>query len=246
MVGGIVALPTMGILYGLMRHVGRIAWLQRRGEALRNRPPVDEARYRIVAVEAASTLPHRDVVIEVRGREALIQTFLLAADLLHRFLLLRLEQIGVELLVLLVALVSERTGSTLAHLDGSIAFWLLQAALNLFRAGQFATFVPGLAAYRLVHSRLGLGEATVLHPSLVEVLLRYTLRGRGLGATQRLVDVHVLEILAIALLDRLRGVDPALLDGLEFQRVVDRLHLCVVDVFLKLDFMLQICILLSF
>jgi hypothetical protein len=55
----------------------------------------------------------------------LIQTFLLAADLLHRFLLLRLEQIGVELLVLLVALVSERTGSTLAHLDGSIAFWLL-------------------------------------------------------------------------------------------------------------------------
>ena len=42
----------------------------------------------------------------------LLQSFLLAADLLHRFLLLRLEQIGVELLVLLVALVSERTGSS--------------------------------------------------------------------------------------------------------------------------------------
>ena len=124
MVGGIVALPTMGILYGLMRHVGRIAWLQRRGEALRNRPPVDEARYRIVAVKTTPTLPHHYIVIEVRW-EALLQSFLLAADLLYRFLLLRLKQVWVELLVLLIALVSERARSTLAHLDGLIAFWLL-------------------------------------------------------------------------------------------------------------------------
>ena len=43
----------------------------------------------------------------------------------------------------------------------------------------------------------------MLHPGLVQVLLRYALRGGGLGATQRLVDVHVLEILAVPFLDRL-------------------------------------------
>ena len=55
----------------------------------------------------------------------MIEAFLLAADLLHRFLLLRLQQVWVELLVLLVTLVSEGARSALAHLDGLIALWLL-------------------------------------------------------------------------------------------------------------------------
>ena len=60
-----------------------------------------------------------------------------------------------------------------------------------------------LATDGLVYSRLGLGKATLLHPGLVQVLLRYALGGGGLGAAQRLVDIHMLEILAVALLDRL-------------------------------------------
>ena len=170
MVRSVIALSAMSVRYGFVRHVGRVAWVQRRGEALRNRSSVDEARYGIVAVETTPTLSHHYIVVEVRW-EALLQSFLLAADLLHRFLLLRLKQVWVELLALLIALVSERARPTLAHLDSLIAFRLLQGALSFFRARQFATFVPCLAAYRLVHSGLGLWEATVLHPSLVQVLL---------------------------------------------------------------------------
>ena len=65
----------------------------------------------------------------------MIEAFLLATDLLNRLLLLRFQQVWVELLVLLVALVSEGARAALTHLDGLIALWLLEGVLSLFRVG---------------------------------------------------------------------------------------------------------------
>ena len=86
----------------------------------------------------------------------MIEAFLLATDLLYRLLLLRFQQVWVELLVLLVALVSEGARSALTHLDGLIALWLLEGVLSLFRVGQLAALVPCLTTDSLVHSRLRL------------------------------------------------------------------------------------------
>ena len=50
----------------------------------------------------------------------------------------------------------------------------------------------------------------------------------------------MLEILVIALLDGLGGVDAAFFDRFEFERVVNRLQFCVADVLFKLHLMFQI------
>ena len=54
------------------------------------------------------------------------------------------------------------------------------------------------------------------------------------------MDVHVLQILVVALLDGLGGVDAAFFYRFEFKGVVNRLQLRVVDVLLKLHLVLQI------
>ena len=107
----------------------RVHWWS---ETLGDWTTVNQSCHRIVPVETASTLPHHEIVIEL-GRNWRIEAFLLATNLLDRFVLFRVvQQIGIICLLLFIALICKWAWATLTHLYCCMSFWLLQISRSLF------------------------------------------------------------------------------------------------------------------
>ena len=149
-----------------------------------------------------------------------------------------LQEVGVVWTLLIVSLVLEGAWTALTHVNCLVGFGLHSSSRCL--SCDLLTCARSYSIDRLID--IGL-RWSLLCPSLIDALLRNALWGGSLWPRQRLMNVHVLKVLVV-LLDGLGGMDATFFNRFEFERVIDRLQLGVVDVLVKLQLVLQISALL--
>ena len=94
-------------------------------------------------------MSHHEIVVDF-GWNRRIEGLLLATHLLDRFVLLRVQQVGVGRFLLFVAFICEGAWATLTHLNSLITFRLLQVSRGLFGDREFSAALPGWSIDRLV------------------------------------------------------------------------------------------------